>query len=192
MIGKADSGLAGLVLAGGFSKRMGADKSFKIYRGQYMFEKSAQVLKDLDMAVFISCRKDQAHRFSEYTPLIDVHPSRGPLTGLISAFTLLPDFSLVVMPVDMPYLSAEFVSAFLLDERDPQSDATILCSVEKKIFPLPGIYERSIFPGLTKAYDDHVYSLRDILQEADVNYVMIDTLSHELKNFNTPEDWDSV
>ena len=182
--------LCGLLLAGGYSTRMGQDKAFIQYKGKPVYQHLAQTLDCVCAEVKISCRQEQEALFSDYTTIIDAFPSSGPLTGLLSAFMDDPRNSKLVAPVDMPYLTVDFLRKYLISQRDVFADATIIMDQRTDtLHPLVGIYETSSYSTISQQFQKGQYSVKKILNMLRVNVVSFTEDQNVLANFNSPSDW---
>jgi molybdopterin-guanine dinucleotide biosynthesis protein A len=180
----------GLVLAGGYSQRMGKDKAFILYQGQPMYQYAAGLIEPFCKEVIISCRKEQEGRIRSYRVLLDDLPSKGPLTGLLSAFTQNPNVAWLIIPVDMPNLTTEFVRDYLVTNRNSRCDATIIRDqIALNIEPLVAIYEPACLPKIEQQYAHGVYSLKGLIDKLEVHFVDFTGDRQYLANYNSPEDW---
>jgi molybdopterin-guanine dinucleotide biosynthesis protein A len=180
--------LYGLVLAGGKSTRMGEDKSLISYFGLEHRIYLAKMIAPFCEKTYISCQENQlSENLDGCNPLIDLVPSKGPMSGLISAFLTHPNAAWLVIPCDLPLFSAKNITQ-LITERNVQGIATVFSS-ESHDYPEPliGIWEPSAFPLIEQQYKVGNYSLLNILNN---NYIfLVPALDPEgLTNVNTPEE----
>src|SRR5262245_57691398 len=98
---KKQSGLYGLFLAGGQSKRMGREKATLKYHGLSQADHYSALLAKFCEKVFLSCREDQRHVFAApMYPLIydrKKYADCGPLGGMLSAMARHPRVSWIVL-----------------------------------------------------------------------------------------------
>ena len=180
--------LHGLVLAGGKSTRMGEDKSLIAYFGLEHRIYLAKMIAPFCEKTYISCQENQlSENLDGCNPLIDLVPSKGPMSGLISAFLTHPNAAWLVIPCDLPLFSAKNITQ-LLNERDELGIATVFTSSNHDYpEPLIGIWEPSAFPLLEQQYKEGNYSLLNILNNNHIS--LVTALDPEgLTNVNTPEE----
>ena len=102
--------LYGLVLCGGRSSRMGQDKALLMLQGQSLLQRGLALLHAAGCQLVWA-----AGDYPEVPTLPDLpaYRGRGPLAGVASALTRAPAARWLVIPVDMPGLTAALLHRFL-------------------------------------------------------------------------------
>ena len=176
----------GLILAGGYSRRMGTDKGLLVYNETPQREFLFGLLQRRCAAVYTSCRMDQnvpAH----LNPISDAFNIPGPLNGILSAFKFDASQAWLTVAVDMPFVNDEAIKA-LLTNRDETKFATCFRNPEtQQPEPLLTIWETTAYPFLLKHAEEGNISPRDFLNKHAVNVVEPPD-ERILLNFNSPED----
>ena len=116
---------AGLVLAGGRSRRMGSDKAALKMNGATQLERAVALLQRHVEPVFVSARKDQADDpvRAGFDQIADAYDDLGPIAGILSAFDKFPERDWLVLACDLPNIDDGTIS-YLLEQADPASPAT--------------------------------------------------------------------
>src|SRR5215207_5776636 len=97
--------ISAAILAGGQSRRMGADKSFMLLDGRPIFEHVLTCVRELELPILLvtNSRKKYTAYHLPMTP--DVLPGQGSLGGLYTAiWSSTTEFTLCVA-CDMPFLN---------------------------------------------------------------------------------------
>jgi molybdopterin-guanine dinucleotide biosynthesis protein A len=112
--------LYGLVLAGGYSRRMGRDKGLLPIGGLPAREHTAQLLATYCDRVFLSLRPDQmellptsadaANAVAAWPVIPDQFPGEGPLGALHSAFVACPGVDWFILPCDLPNMTSDLLT----------------------------------------------------------------------------------
>ena len=105
--------VAGIVLAGGQSSRMGRDKALLPYRGRHLIDWIVETLRKAGVAeAFVSSPADRT--YPDYACIADRSPQAGPVGGILSVITALAGYDgYLVVPVDMPLLSPEMLARLM-------------------------------------------------------------------------------
>ena len=121
--------LYGLILAGGFSKRMGQDKALMVYHGKPQIEYVHELLNSHCEQVFLSKRFNQ-QAYNQFPSINDDQEflDIGPLGGILSAMKAYPDASWLIMACDLPFVTHHTLE-YLIMNRDNQKIATAFKSV---------------------------------------------------------------
>jgi molybdopterin-guanine dinucleotide biosynthesis protein A len=180
------SPLKGLVLAGGESTRMGADKGLIDYHGVPQREYLLRLLKGFTVEAYISCKPGQIS--DSLLPVIeDTYDDLGPFGGILSAFEFDPEVAWLVVACDFPLLDHTAIRQ-LVEERNISSIATSFLDTHT-LMPEPWItiLEPKIYPILQDYHKRGRSSLRGVL--VDFNSTLIRAKEPDvLLNANTPEE----
>jgi molybdopterin-guanine dinucleotide biosynthesis protein A len=181
----------GLVLIGGFSKRMGKDKALLSFHDKPQFAYLFDLLQPFCEKVFLSCRKDQSAQFGDTYPLIfDLHDGIGPMNGLLSFFEKHPTKACLLVACDMPFIDKKAIQ-FLIKNRQSEIIATAFKSKKGLPEPLLTIWEPNAYSILNESFQNGNYSLRDILQQSDCQ--VLQTIDDQtLLNINKPEELEAI
>jgi molybdopterin-guanine dinucleotide biosynthesis protein A len=184
--------LQGLVMAGGFSRRMGRDKALLDYHGPSQVQWTAELLSEVCDRVSISCRSSQdlgevdGERFARIHDRID---GRGPMEGICAAHRLEPEAAWLAVACDLPRLDVDTLR-LLVESRDPGMLATAFRADRDGLpEPLCAIYEPAIVPRMRQRLEEDQRCPRRLLLDASERVRLID-LRHPqaLDNINTPEE----
>lgn len=176
----------GLVLSGGFSTRMGTDKSLLDYRGKPQREYLFELLSTFCSRVFTSCRQDQDVPAS-LNPITDHYNFAGPINGILSAFRIHPDKSWLIVAVDMPFVD-DGALQLILDHREKEKIATCFLHMPENFpEPLLTLWEASAYPLLLHYVESGNISPRVFLETHEVKLITPPD-QKILLNINSPKD----
>jgi molybdenum cofactor guanylyltransferase len=182
--------LDGLVLVGGRSTRMGADKAALRYRDRPQAAVSYDLLSRCCARVFLSRRRDQvvAPDLAQLPQLDDVADNLGPMGGIISALQTHPGRAWLVVACDLPFLT-EATLRHLISQRDPARLATAYRSAhDGQPEPLCAIYEPAIAAPLQACVARGALCPRRAL--ADLGASLLDLPDpRALDNINHPQEY---
>jgi molybdopterin-guanine dinucleotide biosynthesis protein A len=137
----ADTGRAGIILAGGRSERFPTvDKALAPLDGEPLIHHVASAVAPVVDELIVNCRRDQQEEFAaavdEFEPqfAIDAVPDRGPLVGLRTALESTTATYAAVLPCDMPLLPAAFID-YLFSRAHDRTGA--VPKIEGTVQPLP-------------------------------------------------------
>lgn len=140
----SEQAVTGFVLAGGKSTRMGQDKAALQLDGRTLLEHAIEVLGQAADEVRILGPRE---RYASYgMPVIeDVFPECGPLGGIHAALSHTSTRLNLIIAVDTPFLSAEFLRFMV--ERSLSSGAIITTpEIAGYRQPLCSVYAREFLP----------------------------------------------
>ena len=178
-----------LILVGGKSTRMGRDKSQIDYHGKPQWQFMADVLRGLNLEVFISCREEQAAQFEGENLIFDSFTGLGPFGAIASAFRENPNTAWLVVACDLPLLNENTLKT-LIENRKPSAIATTYRSPESaEGFPEPliTIWEPNSYAILLQFLTQGVSCPRKVLINSDT-HIIDPSVPEALMNVNTPEE----
>jgi molybdopterin-guanine dinucleotide biosynthesis protein A len=183
---------AAFLLAGGKSTRMGENKAFLDFQGQTLLSRALHTLRQAADEVTIV--GDPAV-FSSYGPVIsDIYPNCGPLAGIHSALVHSSKELNLVLAVDMPFVTVEFLR-FLLRAAETTPTAIVTVPRTPRGFqPLCALYGRAFAPIAEKALRAGNYKIDATFGDFPLRAITPRELSaagfdeKHFFNVNTPED----
>jgi molybdopterin-guanine dinucleotide biosynthesis protein A len=191
---------AGIILAGGQSKRMGRDKALLPVPGSRettFVAYLAMLLAQYCDEVILVAR--DAAQFTHYT-LPDIHivtdcmPGVGPLMGIYTGLRASRSSHSLITAVDMPFVQPEMVS-FLLSQA--QDDTLLVPVVEDIPQVLLSVYPRAHLSMIQERLQAGRRDPRALLDVVPTRYVTeaqlrkIDPQLRSFINLNTPEELSS-
>jgi molybdopterin-guanine dinucleotide biosynthesis protein A len=156
--------LAGCVLAGGRSTRMGQDKALLPLGNVSLAQHAASKLNTLTPHVYILGRRPELAAIAPLIP--DLRESCGPIGGMEAALSRTPCPWTLILPVDMPFLPAELLhrwTAWAL--RHPAAKLAFFI-VDEIPQPALCLLHRDVLPFLSSAVDEGRHKLFPVLQQA--------------------------
>jgi molybdopterin-guanine dinucleotide biosynthesis protein A len=181
--------LYGLVLAGGRSTRMHADKAALAYGTRPQLAEAFDLLSRHTERGFVAVRADQVADplRAAYPQVVDGEAGRGPVAGILAAQARYPACAWLVVACDLPYLDDATVED-LLRRRDAGRLATCFASAHDGLpEPLCAIYEPASREPLLAQVAAGRDCPRRFLMDHDVQ-VLEPRHRRALDNANTPED----
>ncbi|HEY4745534.1 MAG TPA: formate dehydrogenase accessory sulfurtransferase FdhD, partial [Desulfuromonadaceae bacterium] len=103
------SGIAGVILAGGESRRMGRNKAMLTVGGERMIESAYRCLAELFDEVLLVTNTPEVYDFIPCRKINDIYPGMGPLAGIHAALSACNAERAFVTGCDMPSLNAALI-----------------------------------------------------------------------------------
>ena len=176
----ARRGLTGILLVGGASARFGAPKALARFGGETLAERAWRLLEETcDQTIAVGKSADELPL--PFPVLDDGSSVRAPIAGVVAGLRAARSEVAIVLPVDVPLLSAMSVEALAAACEDVAVPPT---------GPLPGAYRKSALRALEQRLADGDLALRDALSDLETRVVELDP--RELANVNTPQDLEAL
>jgi molybdenum cofactor guanylyltransferase len=172
----ARESLTGVLLVGGASRRFGSPKALAILDGETLAERAWRLLGEVcDERLAVGKRADGL--VLPFRLVDDGSEVRAPIVGVVAGVRAARYEVAVVVPVDVPALTAHALKALAAACADAAVTPT---------GPLPGAYRKTCLPVLEQYFAMGRLALRDALRALDVRVVDLDPAL--LHNVNTQDD----
>ncbi|MCU0777748.1 MAG: NTP transferase domain-containing protein [Akkermansiaceae bacterium] len=187
--------LHGLVLAGGHSRRMGADKAALVHPdGRPLARRTLDLLSMECPKVVVSLRHDQ-----EIPPMIGESArvsivrdpegvSEGPLAGILAAMRSAPEADWLVLACDLPRLDAATLRHLVSSRQADEVFLSYRSEFDGLPEPLCAYYAAVALPLLERAKADGIRCPRKVLIHHQCR-LLDPPVPGALDNANTPQDW---
>lgn len=186
----ADTGLAGIVLAGGASRRMGRDKATLVVRGQTLVERVVSTVGTRCAPVFVLAAPGQALPDLPAQILRDEVRGVGPLLATARGLRAAADAGRTwafVCAVDMPHLGTAIIDE--LTAAAESSAADVVLPWDGRDHYLAGLYRTGLAARADELVAAGERSMRALVDAADTQRIVMEQ-RRELTNVNTPQDLD--
>jgi len=168
----------GILLVGGASERFGSPKALALFRGETLAERSWRILHEVCDEVLAVGKVAEGLELP-FPVLDDGSDVRAAIVGVAAALRLADADRVVVLPTDMPFVTAELLLA--LAEACEGAEAAVPQSG-----PLPGAYCRSALPVLEQRIAAGDLALYRACVELEPRTIQWD--ESLLRNVNRSED----
>jgi len=180
-----------LLLTGGMSRRMGADKATLVWQGEPLWMRQARVLRELHpTALKISARVTPDWCPPDFEAVLDHPPSRGPLSGLAAALEGMRTSHLLALAIDLPQMTTNHLRE-LVELAGP--GCGVVPEIDGRLEPLCAIYPMEAAAAAAQATAGEDVSLQSYCRALiDSGRTRIRPVRDDdrrlYSNFNTPED----
>lgn len=178
-----------LVLAGGYSSRMGQDKAQLAWGTstfiEHTLEKAAAFGFTEKMAAINS--EEEFYKKLPARLVHDIYPHQGPLSGLHAGLKASDSEYVFVLSCDAPLFDFSLVNRLM--ERVRATDADIcIFSCQQKWQPLFGIYRKTCIQPIETMLLQGQRRLRELFPLVKTEFVTADAEMAAFFNVNTPEE----
>jgi molybdopterin-guanine dinucleotide biosynthesis protein A len=186
-----------VVLAGGKSSRLGAEKALLLLDGQPLITRAVQELSALsDDLIIVTNTPERFEPLGLAARLVtDERPGEGSLMGIYSGLKAARHPYAVVVACDMPFLNLPLLRYMLLNA--PGCDV-VMPRLESMLEPLHAVYGRTCLPWMARLLDEGQRKIVAFLPYVKVRHIEedeidgLDPLHLSFVNINTPQDWEQV
>jgi molybdenum cofactor guanylyltransferase len=188
--------VAGFVLAGGQSSRMGRDKALVELGGEPLVVRMVRLVRQVANPVLVVAPPERYAALAlDVVP--DDRPGLGPLGGIATALRVsASDWNLVV-GCDLPYLTAGWL-AFLARRAQASAAWAVVPESRRGLEPLSAVYHRRAAAAFVEALDRGRRKLTEVLaglpqgaleRIPPAEWKSFDSGGCLFKNMNAPSDY---
>lgn len=170
--------ITGIILAGGKSRRMGAEKGLLRLSGKFMIEYSINILNQVCDKIIIS-ENSNAYDFLGYPVVADIFPNSGPMGGIYSAMKHSDTELNLVLSCDMPFITKEML-CFLIDNIS-NHEVAVPWYGDQKFEPMCAVYHQKVIPVFEKFIQSNNFKIPDAFKQVKTNKIQ---MSDDLEVYN--------
>jgi molybdopterin-guanine dinucleotide biosynthesis protein A len=184
--------IAGFILAGGRSSRMGHDKAMLEIDGVTMLDRAIDLIRSAGIEPAVVGSFDESSRRVGVPVIPDDWPGAGPLGGIATALRHSQTPWNLVIACDMPYLTTEWLE-FLM-RRASSADAVVPMN-ESGAEPLCAVYNKRAEATIREELENGTRKVTDGLAKLRVDPIEpgewkgFDSDGFLFKNMNEPADY---
>lgn len=183
--------LTGVILSGGKSLRMGADKAFLRVGGTPIIERTVRLLQGIFEETIVIANHREHYGHLAVNVFEDLIPDLGALGGLYTGITRSSYPYTFVVACDMPFLNPAVIR-FLADRTDGFD--VVIPKTEDGLQPLHAIYSKGCLNAIRQILNDKKNRIIDLFPLVRVNIVeengfrSLDPDRSSFINLNTQKD----
>jgi molybdenum cofactor guanylyltransferase len=183
--------VAGAILVGGKSRRMGRDKASIEVAGQTLLERAFKAVSEVTNEVFICGAVSSAGALFGAKIIEDAKGDAGPMGGIVAALRASSSPHCLVVACDMPFLNVTLLE-YLIDLA-PTADL-VVPEIDGITHQMHAVYAKSCLPHLEALLASGDYRMHALFPLVRTRYVgrngieRFDREHRSLMNLNTPED----
>lgn len=190
-----NSPFATVLLAGGRSTRMKQDKALLHWHGQDLWQAQLHKLQSLGAdRVLLSCREEQPLFVSPSEGVETIHDPEGVDEGPLGAITRCLEhvrLPLLVLAVDMPWMTAAFLREQIAQHGNPEQGWFFRGSHGDET--LAGMYVPGMLPQMRQALDHEDFKLQHVIEACvhagtAITHPIEEHQAAFFHNVNTPVD----
>jgi len=188
--------IAGFILAGGESSRMGRDKALLDLGGVPLIVRTARLVESV-AGPPIAVGNPDAYRPLGLRAIADDWPVAGPLGGIATALRASDAPWALVVACDLPYLTQAWLEYLIARTLASEADAVVPMN-ERGAEPLCATYHKSCESIIRTVIDRGTRKVTDALNDFRVEWIecaewkAFDSDGLLFKNMNSPEDYEEA
>ena len=188
--------IAGVILAGGYSTRMGDDKVSLSIGHKTMLERAIACIEHAHSDIgdiYISCRED-APPHTMYPLLYDSFNGIGPISGIYSALHSLQRPCLF-LPIDIPAMQPHFLAQLIEVYKKKEHDGIeMVCFQSERgiVEALVSLFSPNAVDAIQKSIEQGIYKITHTLSREKQYYIQYVGQGYTFYNVNTPSEFHEI
>jgi molybdenum cofactor guanylyltransferase len=189
--------IAGFILAGGESSRMGRDKALLELGGMPLILRTARLVEAAAGPPAVVIGNSKAYERLGLRLIADDWPGAGPLGGIATALHASGAPWSLVVACDLPYLNRDWLDYLIARALASQMDAVVPMNA-LGAEPLCAVYHKRAEPAIRSALERGTRKVTDGLKDvrteaiAPTEWKAFDSEGLLFKNMNSPEDYEEA
>lgn len=184
------TGVTGIVLCGGHSRRMGRPKAWLPFGEEFLLQRVVRIVGEAVGTVIVVAAKDRMlpPLPDDIKRVNDAVEECGPLGGLAAGLATVTTDFIFLTACDAPFLSVDFIAALIGETKQSTADAVVPFTSD--FHPLTGVYRTSIRPVVECRLAARQLRMKDLIR--DLNHLKWHppaSLQDVLQNINTPDEY---
>ena len=175
-----------IILAGGGSGRMDADKSMLPIKGKPMVEHICEQLCDSFEQTLVSANEVDKLAFLGFEVIPDKIPGQGPLMGIASALEASANELNFVTACDIPHIDLTYVRRMLVEAEE--ADIVIPTTGDERYEPLFAVYRKSALKAINEVLSSGGRKISDVFARCRVKYIEME--ARGFTNLNTITEYE--
>ena len=184
------SGITGIILAGGKSRRMGKEKGLIELNGKLLIQYAIEVLEPICETILISTNS-HFYDFLPHQKIADEFPNSGPMGGIYSCLKASKTNQNLVLSCDMPFIKSDLLKDLI--DNSNGFDVVVPWHGEQRFEPMCASYHKKVEPTFHEFILQKNYKIPDAFEQLKTNkYPITQSLPYYSKdlfyNINSQED----
>lgn len=186
------SSIAGVVLAGGLSQRMGRDKALIPFKGRPLISYPLDLLERFFREVIVIANDEENYAHLGFPVFRDRFETRGAMVGIHAGLLAVDKPAVFIAACDMPFISPALIE-LLVSSSAPGTQAVVPVSPKGRE-PLLAVYSRDCLEIMIRLITSGDFRIASLLREVTTLFIPpekvleADPLLRSFVNLNNPED----
>ncbi|MFZ9388262.1 MAG: molybdenum cofactor guanylyltransferase [Chitinophagaceae bacterium] len=180
------TGITAVILAGGKSSRMGADKGLVIFRGRRLVEYVLDAAAGVADQILIVTSNPEYQLFGQRC-VTDIYREKGPLGGIYTGLVNSTSSKNLVLGCDMPNLSIKLLKSLTAEIGNEE---VLLTEHRGKPEPLCSVYDQACITPVRQRLEQDQLKITDALAGLKTRVISFDAepwfRGNEFTNLNSP------